>query len=88
MDFSRVVAVGVDGAVCCAHAQGDRGKNRNIRWPYRPNQQTAQRDLEIMRTAANKKSREEGFAAMAAEAKRPRDGKGRRLASSGGNQAR
>ena len=76
MDFSRIGVAEADGAAYCAHAQMRvGGKNRNIRCPYRPDQQAAQEDLESMRAAASGMSREDGFAAMAAEAKRLREGK-------------
>ena len=71
MDFSRIGVVEADGAAYCAHAQRKDGKkNCHIRGPFRPDQQAAQEDLESMRAAASGMGREDGFAAMAAEAKR------------------
>ena len=70
------VPVEADGVTYCACAQPRcGGKKRHIRGPCRPDQQAAQEDLETMRAAASGMGREEGFAAMAAEAKRLSDGK-------------
>ena len=43
--------------------------------PRRTDEETAQRDLESMRAAASGMGREQGFAAMAAEAKLLREGR-------------
>ena len=76
MDFSRNSAVEADGTANCAHAQRRGGrKNRHIRGPFRLDQQAAQEDLESMRGAASGMSREEGFAAMEAEANVLKEGK-------------
>ena len=76
MDFSRIGVVEADGAAYCAHAQMRvGGKNRHIRGPCRPDQQAAQEDLESMRAAASGMSREDGFAAMKAEADELKAGK-------------
>ena len=59
MDFSRIGVVEADGAAYCARAQPRvGGKRRQIRGPYRPDQQAAQEDLESMRAAASGMSRE------------------------------
>ena len=71
MDFSRIGVVEADGAAYCAHAQPRfGGKTCHIRGPFRTDQQAAQEDLDSMRAAANGMGREDGFVAMAAEAKR------------------
>ena len=76
MDFSRIGVVEADGAAYCAHAQMRvGGKKRNIRGPYRPDQQAAQEDLESMRAAASGMSREDGYAAMKVEADELKAGK-------------
>ena len=76
MDFSRIGAVEAEGAAYCAHAQPRvGGKTLHIRGPYRPDQQAAQGDLESMRAAATGMSREDGFAAMKAEADQLKAGK-------------
>ena len=76
MDFSRAGVVKPAGESYRVHVQwrGNTGK-RDIYGPRRPDKQTAQLDLESMRAAGNGKCRQEGFAAMEAEAKRLRDGK-------------
>ena len=76
MDFSRIGAVEADGAAYCAHAQPRvGGKRLNIRGPYRPDEEAAKEDLESMRAAASGISREDGFAAMKAEADALKAGK-------------
>ena len=76
MDFSRVGAVEADGAAYCARAQPTfGGKRRQIRGPYRPDQQAAQVDLDSMRAAARGMSREHGYAAMDVEADALKAGK-------------
>ena len=68
----------VGDCVFRAHVQWKgkgRGIKQHIHGPRRPDEDTAKDDLESMRAVANGKSREEGFAAMGAEAKRLRDGK-------------
>ena len=76
MDFSRVGAVEADGAAYCARVQPTvGGKRRQIRGPYRPDQQAAQEDLDSMRAAASGMSREDGFAAMDVEADALKAGK-------------
>ena len=76
MDFSRIGAVEVDGAAYCAHANPKiGGKNFHIRGPYRPDEEAAKEDLQSMRAAASGKSREDGFAAMKAEADALKAGK-------------
>ena len=76
MDFSRIGVVEADGAAYCAHAQMRvGGKNRNIRGPYRPDQQAAQVDFDSMREAARDMSREDGYAAMDVEADALKAGK-------------
>ena len=76
MDFSRAGVVKPAGESYRVHVQwrGNTGK-RDIYGPRRPDKQTAQLDLESMRAAASGMGREDGFAAMEAEAKRLRDGK-------------
>ena len=54
-----------------AHVQwSDNGRNRNIRGPFRLDEEAAKEDLESMRAAASGMSREDGFAAMKVEADR------------------
>ena len=71
MDFSRAGVVKPAGESYRVHVQwrGNTGK-RDIYGPRRPDKQTAQLDLESMRAAASGMGREDGFAAMDAEAKR------------------
>ena len=47
-----------------------QGVNRHAYGPRRGEKQTAKEDLEIIRAAAEGKTRRDGFAAMEAEAKR------------------
>ena len=76
MDFTNAGDVEEKRASYRAHVQWkDAGVNRNIRGPVRPDPETAQNDLEKMRSSANGMGREDGFSAIAAEAKRLRDGK-------------
>ena len=59
------------GAVQRAHVQwSDKGAKRNIYGPFRHNEQGTKEDLESMRAAAHGMDRENGFAAMGAEADR------------------
>ena len=77
MDFSGIGAVEADGAAYCARAQprDGSGKRQIIRGPYRPDQHAAQDDLESMRAAVSGMSREDGIAAMKAEADALKAGK-------------
>ena len=76
MDFSRKGYVqSLPGAFRARAQWTDSGRPRDCNGPRRPDKETAQRDLESMRTTAIGMSREDGFAAMAAEAKRLREGK-------------
>ena len=71
MDFSKAGAIERVGNAFRAHVQWyDKGANRHIYGPCRPNDAAAKVDLESMRAAASGMGREDGFAAMAAEAKR------------------
>ena len=78
MDFSSVGSVEavVDGFRARVQVAPE-GSRRQFRGPRRPDEKSAQKDLHSMRAAANGKSREEGFSAMEAEAKRLRDRKAR-----------
>ena len=76
MDFSRAGYVHSLPSAFRARAKWrDGGRLRECDGPRRTDEETAQRDLESMRAAASGMGREEGFAAMAAEAKRLSDGK-------------
>ena len=76
MDFSNSGAIERVGSAFRAHVQWrDNGQLRHAPGPRRTDRQAAQNDLESMRSAASGKSREEGFAAVEAEAKRLREGK-------------
>ena len=76
MDFSRVGYVHSLPDAFRARAQWkDFGRPRECYGPRRPDEETAQRDLESMRAAASGMGREEGFAALAAEANRLKEGK-------------
>ena len=69
MDFSNAGTTKPAGAGFRAHVQwNDKGAKRNIYGPSREDQQAAHEDLESMRAAATGMSREDGFAAMKAEA--------------------
>ena len=72
MDFSSAgVTEQVDGAFRAHVQRSDKGSTgRHIHGPRRPDEDAAKDDLESMRAAASGMSREDGFAAMAAEAKR------------------
>ena len=48
----------------------EEGAKRHIPGPWRPDEEAAKEDLEAIRAAASGMGREDGFAAMAAEAKR------------------
>ena len=76
MDFTKLGGVEGKRYSFCAHVQwSDKGVNRHIRGPCRPDQAAAQTDLDTMRCSASGMGREEGFAAMDAVAKRLREGK-------------
>ena len=76
MDFSNAGTTKPAGAGFRAHVQwNDKGAKRNIYGPSREDQQAAHEDLESMRAAASGMSREDGFAAMAAEAESLKAGK-------------
>ena len=76
MDFTSCGALEVKGAVQRAHVQwSDNGAKRNIRGPFRTDQEVAQKDLESMRAAASGMRREDGFSAMEAKAQQLREGK-------------
>ena len=76
MDFASNGGVENKRASYRAHVQwSDEGVNRNIRGPCRPDLGAAQDDLDAMRSLARGMGREEGYAAMEAEAKRRREGK-------------
>ena len=76
MDFSERGNTEPAGAGFRAHVQwSDKGTKRNIYGPNREDQQAAREDLESMRAAASGMSREDGLAAMAAEADRLKAGK-------------
>ena len=53
----------------------EEGEKRHIPGPWRPDEQAAKDDLVAIRAAASGMGREDGYAAMAAEAKRLREGK-------------
>ena len=60
-----------DGTAFRAHVQfKEEGTLRHIPGPWRPDEEAAKGDLVSMRAAANGLGREDGFAAMDAEAKR------------------
>ena len=70
MNFSNVGSLEpFDGGFRARVQLVSDGSRRQFRGPRRQDEETAQRDLESMRTAAKEKSREEVFAAMEAEAK-------------------
>ena len=76
MDFSQAGATRRDGAAFSAHVQwSGQGGKRNIYGPRRPDEDAAKEDLESMRAAARGMGREEGFAAMDAEANLLKEGK-------------
>ena len=76
MDFSNAGTTKPAGAGFRAHVQwNDKGAKRNIYGPSREDQQAAHEDLESMRTAASGMSREDGFAAIKAEADQLKAGK-------------
>ena len=74
MDFSNAgVTSSLGGGVYRADVQWkDNGVNRHIQGPRRPDEETA---MDFLRAAAIGMSREDGFAAMAAEAERLKAGK-------------
>ena len=76
MDFSNAgVTEPVDGAFRVHVRWKEKRINRHIYGPRRPDEETAEKDLESMRATATGLGREDGFAAMAAEAKRLCDSK-------------
>ena len=77
MDFSSAgVTEQVDGAFRAHVQRSDKGSTgRHIHGPRRPDEAAAKEDLESMRAAASGMSREDGFAAMAAEADELKAGK-------------
>ena len=76
MDFSRSGVTEPVGGAFRVHVQWKKeGVKQNIYGSRRTDEQTAEKDLETMRSAASGKSREEGFAAMDAEANRLKKGK-------------
>ena len=75
MDFSRVGHVHSLPDAFRARAQWkDSGHSRECYGPRRPDRQAAEEDLLSMRAAASGMGREDGFAAMAAEADRLKAG--------------
>ena len=75
MDFSRAGYVhSLPDAYRARAKWSDYGRPRECYGPRRPDEATAKLDLESMRTAASGMGRQEGFAAMEAEAKRLREG--------------
>ena len=71
MDFSNAGTTEPAGAGFRAHVTWyDKGANRNIYGPSRTDEDAAKDDLDAMRAAASGMSREDGLAAMDAEAKR------------------
>ena len=78
MNFSNAGTTEPAGDAFRAHVTWyDKGvkRNRNIRGPRRPDEEAAQKDLESIRAVASGMGREDGFAAMATEAKRLCDSK-------------
>ena len=76
MDFSIVGTTERVGDAVRAHVNlRINGQQRNAYGPRRPNEEAAQADLQSMRSAGSGMGRDEGFAAMEAEAKRLREGK-------------
>ena len=77
MDLSNAgVTEQVDGAFRAHVQRSDKGSTgRHIHGPRRPNEEAAKEDLESMRAAASGMGREDGFAAMKAEADELKAGK-------------
>ena len=76
MDFSSVGSVEPVAGKHRARVRWNAdGKFEVCRGPCRPDEEAAKDDLESMRAATRGMSREAGIAAMAAEAKRLREGK-------------
>ena len=76
MDFSNAGATERIGDAFRAHINWRvGGKQRNAYGPRRPDEDAAKDDLDAMRAVASGMSREDGFAAMAAEAERLKAGK-------------
>ena len=70
MDFSNAGVTEHVNDAFRAHVQWrETGKQRHAYGPRRPIEQAAKEDLESMRAAASGMSRDDGFAAMATEAK-------------------
>ena len=76
MDFTTCGALEAQGGLQRARVQwSDKGAKRHICGPLRPDEDAAKDDLDAMRAVASGLSREDGFAAMAAEAERLKAGK-------------
>ena len=76
MDFSHAGTTERVGSAFRAHVHWrEQGARKHTHGPRRPDEGAAKGDLESMRATASGKDREEGFAAMEAEAKRLREGK-------------
>ena len=76
MDFSSVGSLEpVDGGFRARFRWNANGSRKPCRGPRRQGEEAAKEDLESMRAAARGKSREDGFAAMKAEADALKAGK-------------
>ena len=76
MDFTRAGAVHAQSGAFRARVQWKQdGRRRGGPGPRRPTREAAEDDLESMRSAASGMGREDGLAAMAAEADRLKAGK-------------
>ena len=76
MDFSNAGTTEPAGAGFRAHVTWyDKGSNRNIYGPSRKDEQVVRENLESMCAAASGMSREDGYAAMKAEADELKAGK-------------
>ena len=76
MDFSNVgITERVSDALRVHVKLRINGKQRNAYGPRRPDEEAAEEDLESMRAAASGMNREDGFAAMKAEADELKAGK-------------
>ena len=76
MDFSNVGTTERVNDAFRAHVKlRINGQQRNAYGPRRPDEEAAKGDLQSIRAAASGIGREDGLAAMAAEAKRLREGK-------------
>ena len=79
MDFSRAGYVhSLPDAFRARAKWKDSGRPRECYGPRRPDEEAAKEDFESMRAAASGMGRDDGFAAMGAEAKRLREGKATR----------